>query len=82
MDRRDDPTMARRSDPVRIAAARRAAAIARLISAGELPDRAAAEVARWEMAHGGPGDRADWESLDAWLRAERTGRSPPDAGER
>jgi hypothetical protein len=74
--------MTRRSDPVRIAAARRAAAIARLISAGELPDRAAASVARWEAANGGPGDRADWESLDAWLRTERMGRSPAEDGDR
>jgi hypothetical protein len=74
--------MARRSDPTRIATARRAAAIARLISAGELPDRAAESVARWEAANGGPADRADWETLDAWLCTERTRRSPPEAGER
>ena len=80
MDRRDDPVMARRSDPVRIAAARRAAAIARLISSGELPDRAVATVARWEAANAGPGDRADWESLDDWLRTERTRRSSPETG--
>jgi hypothetical protein len=72
----------RRSDPVRIAAARRAAAIARLVSSGELPDRAAATIARWEAANAGPGDRADWESLDDWLRSEGTRRSPPETGER
>jgi len=74
--------VARRSDPVRIAAARRAAAVARLISAGELPDRAAESVARWEAANGGPADRADWESLDAWLGSGRTRRVRPGAGER
>jgi hypothetical protein len=59
--------MPRRPDPTRIQTARRAAAIARLISAGELPDRAAAWVARWEATIDGPSDRADWEALDAWL---------------
>jgi hypothetical protein len=73
--------MARRSDPARIAAARRAAAIARLVGAGELPERAAASVARWEAANGRPADRADWESLDAWLRTERTRRSPAERGD-
>jgi hypothetical protein len=63
--------MARRADPDRIIAARRAAAIARLISAGELPDRAAAWVARWETTIDGPPARADWDGLDAWLARER-----------
>jgi hypothetical protein len=68
--------MARRSDPVRIETARRAATIARLISAGEPSDRAAAWVARWESTLDRPGGRADWESFDAWLARER-GRPPP-----
>lgn len=68
--------MARRSDPTRTDAARRAAAIARLVSAGDLPDRAAAWVARWEATIDGARGRADWESFDAWLDRER--RGPPD----
>jgi hypothetical protein len=63
--------MARRADPDRIVAARRAAAIARLISAGEPPDRAAELVARWQMTIDGPPARDDWERLDAWLASER-----------
>ena len=68
--------MPRRSDPARIATARRAATIARLISDGELPDRAAAWVARWELTVTGQPGRADWESFDRWLARERPfGRS-------
>jgi hypothetical protein len=67
----DDASVSRRADPTRIDAARRAAAIARLISAGELPDRAAAWVARWERTIDGPPARADWERLDGWLARER-----------
>jgi hypothetical protein len=67
----DDPSVTRRADPDRIVAARRAAAIARLISAGEPPDRATAQVARWERAIDGPPARDDWERLDAWLARER-----------
>ncbi len=63
--------MARRADPDRIDAARREATIARLVSAGELPDKAAAWVARWENTIDGSRDRADWESFDAWLVRER-----------
>ena len=65
--------MARRPDPERIATARRSAAIARLISAGELPERAAALVARWEAGAGRVRDRTDWEAFDAWLARERGG---------
>ena len=68
--------MARRSSPIRIDAARRAAAVARLVSAGELPDRAEALVARWEATIDGALGRADWERLDAWLDRERS--RPPD----
>jgi len=63
--------MSRRADPLRIEAARRAAAIARLVGAGELPDRAAAAVARWEATIDGQPSRADWERLDDWLGRER-----------
>ncbi len=65
--------MARHVDPDRINAARRAAAIARLIGAGELPDRAEALVASWEATLADRPDRADWETLDSWL----AGRRPP-----
>jgi hypothetical protein len=74
----DDPFMSRRSVPDRIVAARRAAAIARLIGAGELPDRAEEWVARWETTVAGPPARADWERLDAWLARERSGGTPPE----
>ncbi|HEX2754594.1 MAG TPA: hypothetical protein VHM48_03985 [Candidatus Limnocylindrales bacterium] len=63
--------MFRRADPLRIQAARRAAAIARLISAGELPDRAAVAVARWEATIDGPADRTDWEAFEGWLAGRR-----------
>ncbi len=71
--------MPRRAEPVRIDAARRAAAVARLVSAGELPDRAAAWVARWEATIAGPRDRAAWEAFEAWLGRQRPGdpRAPP-----
>ena len=68
--------MTRRPDPLRIDAARRAAAVARLVSAGELPDRATAWVARWEATIDGARERADWEAFEAWLDRER--RRPPD----
>jgi hypothetical protein len=67
----DDSSVSRRADPDRIVAARRAAAIARIISAGEPPDRAAARVAQWERTMDGPPARDDWEGLDAWLARER-----------
>jgi hypothetical protein len=63
--------MARRSAPDRIVAARRAAAIARLISAGEPPERAMERVARWEKTIDGPPAREDWERLDSWLAGDR-----------
>jgi len=69
--------MARRADPDRIEAARRIAATARLISAGELPDRAAARIARWERSLDGPPTRADWEALDGWLARERPSATRP-----
>jgi hypothetical protein len=66
--------MSRRADPSRIEAARRAAAIARLISAGELPDRAAAWIARWEGGLDHRPSRDDWESIDARRSSERAER--------
>jgi hypothetical protein len=63
--------MSRRADPARIETARRAAAIARLISSGEPPDRAAAWVARWESTIDGQPSREDWETLDVWLAGQR-----------
>jgi len=40
--------MSRRSTPERLAQARRSATLARVVSAGMLPDRAAAALAAWE----------------------------------
>lgn len=62
--------MSRRADPIRIAAARRAATIARLVSDGRSPGAAVEIVARWEADAARAGrvlDRADWEGFDAWL---------------
>ena len=76
--------MARRSDPVRIETARRAAAIARLVSAGWSTDGAMALVAEWEVlcrAAAGSPTRTDWESFEAWLRARSSPKpQPPDSG--
>ena len=71
--------MSRRPDPLRIAAARRAAAIARLVSSGESADRAATWVARWEAAMDRPRERADWESFEAWLANERSRGARPES---
>jgi hypothetical protein len=74
--------MARRSTPERIAAARRAATIARLVSAGRSSAEAVVLVAEWEAGLDGGGrsaDRADWERFDLWLAArDRTRRMRPD----
>jgi hypothetical protein len=43
--------VSRRSTPQRLEAAKRAATLERLISAGMLRDRAAAALAAWEAAH-------------------------------
>jgi hypothetical protein len=66
--------MTHRTDPLRIEAARRAAAIARLISAGELPDRAAAWIASFEASLDHRPTREDWESVDARRSNERAER--------
>jgi hypothetical protein len=70
--------MPRRADPIRIAAARRAATVARLVSDGRSPDAAAELVAGWEADAARSGrvlDRADWEGFDAWL-ADRGAPGP------
>jgi hypothetical protein len=62
--------MSRRADPIRIAAARRAATIARLVSDGRSLDAATGIVAHWEADAARSGrvlDRVDWEGFDAWL---------------
>jgi hypothetical protein len=69
--------MARHPDPHRIDIARRAAALARLVSAGEPRDRAAAWIRRWEASRTGPRGRADWEGFEEWLARERSGRRDP-----
>jgi hypothetical protein len=68
--------MTRRSDPVRIETARRAATIARLVSGGRSAQAAADLVAEWEAqreAAGRPLDRVGWERFDAWLAVRRSG---------
>ncbi|GAC1673861.1 MAG: hypothetical protein NVS9B8_16480 [Candidatus Limnocylindrales bacterium] len=65
--------MSRQADPERIHAARRAAALARLIGEAELPERAEARIVAWERAAAAEGrahDRAYWEAFERW----RTGR--------
>lgn len=64
--------MSRRSTPQKLSDARRAATIARLISAGELPERAEAAVAAWEARtaqDGRPRDGAYWDA--AWREIGR-----------
>ena len=56
--------MSRRSTPERLEQALRSATLARLVSAGMLPDRAAAALAAWEVqrAHDGrPIVADDWD---------------------
>ena len=63
----------RRSTPERLYQAHRSATLARLISAGELPDRAEAKVAAWEAMtadDGRPRDGAYWDDAWRWI-AER-----------
>jgi len=63
--------MSHRADPERIEAARRIATIARLVSAGELPDRAEAWVTAWESATPPIAGRRPWDRFDEWLAAAR-----------
>jgi hypothetical protein len=67
--------MSRRSTPERLQAARRAATLARLVSAGMLPDRAAAALAAWEAraAHDGRTVAADdWDAAFREIVGQRT----------
>jgi hypothetical protein len=62
--------MSRRSTPERLAEARRAGTLARLISAGMLPDRAEAAIAAWEAKtaqDGRPRDGAYWDAAWRWI---------------
>ena len=75
--------MSRRSTPERLQAARRAAALARLISDGELPDRADIWMARGERQAAQDGREPDsgyWEAKYRWIAARRrpavVGNSP------
>jgi hypothetical protein len=66
--------MSRRSTPERIETARRAAALARLISDGELPERAEALLAAWDAQaeiESIPRGRAYWEAFDSWRGTRR-----------
>ena len=68
--------MSRRSTPERLDAARRAAALARLVSDGELPERAEAALARWESQATKDGrvrDGGYWEAGYRWIAAQRNG---------
>ena len=59
--------MSRRADPERTDAARRAAALARLIGEGELAERAEARIVAWERAAAADGrarDRAYWGAFE------------------
>jgi len=66
--------MSRRSTPDRLAQARRSATIARLVSVGILPDRAAAALAAWEArtAHDGRTIVADdWDAAYCEIAGRR-----------
>jgi hypothetical protein len=66
--------MSKRPDPDRIAAARRAAVIARLRSAGHPAADAETRVAAFAGEHGGRPAGAAWDRFDDWLDR---GRGPP-----
>jgi hypothetical protein len=70
--------VSRRSTPERLDAARRAATLARLVGAGELPERAEAWLARWEAETDGDGiprDGGYWDAAWNWIAEWR--RAPP-----
>lgn len=72
--------MCRRSTPEHLDTARRAAALARPISNGELPIRADAWLLRWERqaALDGRGrGSAYWEAGYRWVASQRNGPPPP-----
>jgi hypothetical protein len=63
--------MSRRSTPERLDAARRAAALARLISDGELPEEAEAALRAWDHQAAQDGRERDgsyWEAAYRWIR--------------
>lgn len=60
--------MSRRSTPARLEQARRSATLARLVSAGMLPDRAAAALAAWEARAAQDGQTIDADDWDAAFR--------------
>ena len=66
--------VARRSTPERLEQARRAATLARLVSAGMMPDRAAAALAAWE-ARTDQGGRTiaadDWDAAFREIAGQR-----------
>ena len=67
--------MSRRSTPERLEQARRSATLARLVSAGMLPDRAAAALAAWEASAAQDGRAIvadDWDA--AYRKIAITGR--------
>jgi hypothetical protein len=69
--------MSRRSTRERLAQARRSATLARLVSAGMLPDRAAAALAAWEARAARDGRTIvadDWDG--AYREIVESGRSP------
>jgi hypothetical protein len=75
--------MSRRSTPERLHAARRAAALARLISDGELPERADAALAAWEAQAAVDGRERDggyWEAGYRWIQALDARATPPGSG--
>ena len=57
--------MSRRSTPERLEQARRSATLARLVSSGMLPDRAAAALAAWEARTAQDGRTIATEDWDA-----------------
>ena len=70
--------MSRRSTPERLSQARRAATLARLVSAGELPERAATRLDAYEAMTTGDGRPRDGRSGDS-VEVVRTGPAPPQA---
>lgn len=67
--------MSRRSTPERLAQARRSATLARLVSAGMLPERAADALQRWETARDGrPIAADDWDAAYREITFPDTGR--------
>jgi hypothetical protein len=67
--------MSRRSTSERLMQARRSATLARLVSAGMLPDRAAAALAAWEartIRDGRPIVADDWDAAYGEIAGQRS----------